>query len=75
MPSMQQPPVSLQFGSDHVPFAEISPTVKLHVYEDDYLYPWEQSIPVILHHGFSRNGIFWTKWCTALTCVASASRL
>jgi pimeloyl-ACP methyl ester carboxylesterase len=49
-----------------VPFAEISPTVKLHVYEDDYLYPWEQSIPVILHHGFSRNGIFWTKWIPPL---------
>lgn len=49
-----------------MPFVEVSPTVKLHVYEDDYLYPWEQPTPVILEHGFSRNGIFWRKWIPLL---------
>ncbi|HJQ46783.1 MAG TPA: alpha/beta hydrolase [Amycolatopsis sp.] len=36
------------------------------MYEDDYLYPWEQPVPVILEHGFSRNGIFWRKWIPLL---------
>jgi 3-oxoadipate enol-lactonase len=49
-----------------MPFVKVSPDVSLHIYEDDFLYPWEQPTPVILEHGFARNGIFWKKWIPKL---------
>lgn len=49
-----------------MPFVKVANDVSLHVYEDDFLYPWEQPIPVILEHGFARNGIFWKKWVPLL---------
>ena len=49
-----------------MPFIEVSPDVALHCYEDDFLFPWEQSIPVVLEHGFARHGKFWKKWVPRL---------
>src|SRR5689334_10936292 len=33
---------------------------------DDYVWPWEQGTPVLLQHGFARNGAFWNAWVPQL---------
>jgi 3-oxoadipate enol-lactonase len=45
---------------------DVEPGVALHCYVSDYLWPWERSRPVILQHGFARNGLFWTQWIPLL---------
>jgi 3-oxoadipate enol-lactonase len=49
-----------------MPFVDREPGVQLHVYEDDYLWPWEDPIPVVLEHGFARHGLFWNPWVPPL---------
>jgi len=49
-----------------MPFFNGAHGAKLHVYEDDFLYPWQHPTPVILCHGFARNGIFWKDWVPKL---------
>src|SRR5260370_8982688 len=34
----------------------------LHCAVDDYLWPWETPIPVLMMHGFARNANFWKRW-------------
>ncbi len=36
--------------------------LSLHCAVDDYLWPWERSIPVLMMHGFARNATFWNRW-------------
>jgi pimeloyl-ACP methyl ester carboxylesterase len=45
---------------------EVSPGVELHTYVDDFLFPWQESIPVVLEHGFARHGLFWNPWVPLL---------
>ena len=34
----------------------------LHCAVDDYLWPWQDPIPVVMMHGFARNATFWNRW-------------
>ncbi|HXO89699.1 MAG TPA: alpha/beta hydrolase [Stellaceae bacterium] len=36
--------------------------LSLHCAVDDYLWPWEAATPVLMMHGFARNGTFWNRW-------------
>ena len=49
-----------------MPNVEVEPGVSLHCYVTDFLWPWQRSVPVVLQHGFSRNGLFWTRWIPPL---------
>lgn len=41
-----------------IPFDGLS----LHCAVDDYLWPWQSPIPVLMLHGFARNARFWNRW-------------
>jgi pimeloyl-ACP methyl ester carboxylesterase len=34
----------------------------LHCAVDDYLWPWDATLPVVMMHGFARNARFWNRW-------------
>ena len=36
--------------------------VSVHCIVDDFLWPWDSSIPVLMMHGFARNALFWNRW-------------
>lgn len=36
--------------------------VSIHCAVDDYLWPWDESTPVLMMHGFARNASFWNRW-------------
>jgi len=36
--------------------------VSVHCKTDDFLWPWDQSVPVLMMHGFARNATFWNRW-------------
>src|SRR5207253_8860062 len=38
----------------------------LHCAVDDYLWPWQDPIPVVMLHGFARNARFWNRWVPAI---------
>jgi pimeloyl-ACP methyl ester carboxylesterase len=40
--------------------------LSLHCAVDDYLWPWDQSAPVVMMHGFARNASFWNRWVPAI---------
>ena len=40
----------------------LSEGLSLHCAVDDYLWPWEAPIPVLMMHGFARNATFWNRW-------------
>jgi pimeloyl-ACP methyl ester carboxylesterase len=35
---------------------------RLHCAIDDYLWPWQRPLPVVMMHGFARNARFWLRW-------------
>lgn len=45
---------------------------RLHVAVDDYLWPWQAPLPVVMMHGFARNARFWNRWVPA---IAETSRV
>jgi 3-oxoadipate enol-lactonase len=38
----------------------------LHCVVDDYLWPWQVRVPVLMMHGFARNATFWNRWVPAI---------
>jgi pimeloyl-ACP methyl ester carboxylesterase len=38
----------------------------VHCFDDDYLWPWDAPIPVVMMHGFARNALFWNRWVPAI---------
>lgn len=38
----------------------------INCYVDDFLWPWEEGPPVLMHHGFARNAQFWNPWVRGL---------
>src|SRR5487761_532519 len=49
-----------------VPLVEVEPDVHLNCRVDDFLWPWDEQIPVVLQHGFARNAAFWNPWIPLL---------
>jgi 3-oxoadipate enol-lactonase len=45
-----------------MPTLRLDEGLTLHCAVDDYLWPWEASIPVLMMHGFARNATFWNRW-------------
>lgn len=40
--------------------------VSVHCTVDDYLWPWDDTTPVLMMHGFARNALFWNRWVPAI---------
>jgi pimeloyl-ACP methyl ester carboxylesterase len=40
--------------------------VSVHCIVDDFLWPWDNSTPVLMMHGFARNAMFWNRWVPAV---------
>ena len=38
----------------------------VHCAIDDYLWPWDDKMPVLMMHGFARNVLFWNRWVPAI---------
>ncbi len=49
-----------------MPSVEVEPDVRLNCYVDDFLWPWDEQIPVVLQHGAMRNAAFWNPWIPLL---------
>src|SRR5947199_3520123 len=46
-----------------IPMADgAAQSAKLHCAVDDYLWPWDAALPVVMMHGFARNANFWNRW-------------
>ena len=45
-----------------MPTIRLAEGLSLHCAVDDYLWPWEVPIPVLMMHGFARNANFWNRW-------------
>jgi hypothetical protein len=44
-----------------MPSIPLDEGLSLHCAVDDYLWPWETPIPVLMMHGFARNAKFWNR--------------
>jgi pimeloyl-ACP methyl ester carboxylesterase len=42
------------------------PGASVHCIVDDFLWPWVDSTPVLMMHGFARNATFWNRWVPAI---------
>lgn len=49
-----------------MPMIQIADGLALHGAVDDYLWPWDAPLPVVMMHGFARNARFWNRWVPAI---------
>jgi len=49
-----------------MPLVELRDGTSVHCYADDFLWPWQESTPAFLVHGFARSGLFWQRWVPTL---------
>lgn len=45
-----------------MPMIPVADGARLHCAVDDYLWPWDRKLPVVMMHGFARNARFWNRW-------------
>jgi hypothetical protein len=45
-----------------MPRIALAEGASVHCILDDFLWPWVDSTPVLLMHGFARNARFWNRW-------------
>jgi pimeloyl-ACP methyl ester carboxylesterase len=45
-----------------MPMIPVGENLRLHCAVDDYLWPWDRTLPVVMMHGFARNARFWQRW-------------
>jgi len=45
-----------------MPMIPVADGLSVHCAIDDYLWPWQIPIPVLMMHGFARNARFWHRW-------------
>lgn len=53
----------------------LSDGASLNCFVTDHLWPWEESTPVVMVHGFARNARFWERWVPALAAERRVYRL
>ena len=41
---------------------QVEPGLSLECDVDDFLWPWDRAVPVVMLHGFARNADFWRRW-------------
>jgi pimeloyl-ACP methyl ester carboxylesterase len=51
---------------DCMPRIALPEGVSVHCAIDDYLWPWDDKMPVLMMHGFARNALFWNRWVPAI---------
>jgi pimeloyl-ACP methyl ester carboxylesterase len=49
-----------------MPRIRLDDGLSLHCAVDDYLWPWQRPVPVLMLHGFARNATFWNRWVPAI---------
>jgi 3-oxoadipate enol-lactonase len=49
-----------------MPMIRLDNGISVHCVVDDYLWPWDKPIPVLMMHGFARNANFWNRWVPAI---------
>lgn len=49
-----------------MPEIAVAEGLAIHCAVDDYLWPWERPVPVLMMHGFARNARFWNRWVPAV---------
>ena len=54
---------------------EVEPGLSVHCRIDDFQFPWMQSSPVFMVHGFSRNASIWNRWMPQVTDAHRTYRL
>lgn len=45
-----------------MPRIALAQGANVHCIVDDFLWPWVDSTPVLMMHGFARNATFWNRW-------------
>jgi 3-oxoadipate enol-lactonase len=45
-----------------MPTIRLADSLSIHCVVDDYLWPWEVPVPMLMMHGFARNAKFWNRW-------------
>src|SRR5215470_15826902 len=45
-----------------MPRIALAEGASVHCIVDDFLWPWVDSTPVLMMHGFARNATFWNRW-------------
>jgi len=48
-----------------MPRIALAEGASVHCIVDDFLWPWVDSTPVLMMHGFARNATFWNRWVPA----------
>ena len=48
-----------------MPMIPVADGLSVHCAIDDYLWPWQAPVPVVMMHGFARNARFWHRWVPA----------
>ncbi len=49
-----------------MPRIALPEAASVHCTVDDFLWPWDDSTPVLMMHGFARNATFWNRWVPAI---------
>jgi len=49
-----------------MPSIALAEGASIHCIVDDFLWPWVDSTPVLMMHGFARNATFWNRWVPAI---------
>src|SRR3954453_12850401 len=50
----------------HMAMIQVGNGARLHCAVDDYLWPGDAALPVLMMHGFARNARFWNRWVPAV---------
>jgi pimeloyl-ACP methyl ester carboxylesterase len=56
-------------GDGGMPLIALPEGVSIHCAVDDYLWPWDDSTPVLMMHGFARNASFWHRWVPTIAAT------
>jgi len=57
-----------------MPKIAVTDRLAVHCAVDDYLWPWQRTVPVLMMHGFARNARFWDRWVPAIAETRRAVR-
>lgn len=49
-----------------MPMIALADGLSVHCAVDDYLWPWQRPVAVVMLHGFARNARFWNRWVPAI---------
>src|SRR5262245_31562790 len=49
-----------------MPRIALAEGASVHCIVDDFLWPWVDSTPALMMHGFARNATFWNRWVPAI---------